>query len=208
MNIGIISTSVGNVGSIERMVAYVGAESTVISAPHQVFDFGAIILPGVGYFSHGMEALVQAGLDRPLIEVVAQKKIPILGICLGMQLFCEYSEEGDCSGLGLIKAQVQKFNPSCQPGLKVPHMGWNAVEAIRENPLLPMHQGLQRFYFVHSYYVKPVDSAIVIGESAHGHSFCSAFQQGNIFGVQFHPEKSHRYGAALIKNFIEYASNA
>jgi glutamine amidotransferase len=126
-----------------------------------------------------------------------------MGICLGMQLLCLESEEGECSGLGLINAVVKKFVFPAGRNLKVPHMGWNVVSSTRENALLPNGTEVQRFYFVHSYKVVAANSEIVIGTANYGGDFCAAFQKDNIFGVQFHPEKSHRFGMALMKRFVE-----
>jgi glutamine amidotransferase len=126
-----------------------------------------------------------------------------MGICLGMQLLCKHSEEGDVEGLGLVDATVKKFDFPNQPSLKVPHMGWNTLRTTRENPLLPMDDEERRFYFVHSYKVVPNNPSISIGQCDYGGEFCAAFQQGNVFGVQFHPEKSHRFGMALMQRCVE-----
>ena len=143
------------------------------------------------------------GFWDALIRYMADEKKHILGICLGMQLLCKYSEEGGCEGLSLVDAKVEKFDFSEEQKLKVPHMGWNTLRTARENPLLPMDEDERRFYFVHSYKVVPNNPDISIGQCDYGGEFCAAFQQGNVLGVQFHPEKSHRFGMALMKRFVE-----
>ena len=126
-----------------------------------------------------------------------------MGICLGMQLLCRNSEEGSAAGLGLIDASVRKLRSETDQSFKVPHMGWNIVRTARPNLILPEGLEEQRFYFVHSYKVVPSDPAVTIGTANYGGEFCVAFQKKNIFGVQFHPEKSHRFGMALMKRFVE-----
>jgi glutamine amidotransferase len=201
--VGVIDVGIGNIFSIQRMVEKVGGGSELIQKPSQLLKFKKIILPGVGHFGEGMRALNGKGFSKILINLVIQKKVQILGICLGMQLLCRSSEESNISGLGLIDAEVRKLHFSVESKLKVPHMGWNVVSASRVNPLLPVSTEEVRFYFVHSYKVVPKDPAITIGTTNYGGEFCAALQQGNMFGVQFHPEKSHRFGMALMSRFIE-----
>ena len=143
------------------------------------------------------------GFEEVLVHFERSQQNHVMGICLGMQLLCRSSEEGDLPGLGLIDADVRKFRFPVESKLKVPHMGWNVVSASRASTLLPVRAEKQRFYFVHSYKVVPDDSDITIGIANYGGEFCAAFQQGNIFGVQFHPEKSHRFGMELMRRFIE-----
>lgn len=203
MTIGIISVGLGNVGSIQRMLKRVGVDSHRISTPQECMEAHSLILPGVGHFDEGMRLLRQANLVDVIIERVCEGKIPILGICLGMQLLCRSSEEGLSRGLGLIDADVKKLRFPHGANHKVPHMGWNALKIEKNNPLIMQTTTEQRFYFVHSYHVLPHNSSIVIGSSEYGIRFCSAFQQGNTYGVQFHPEKSHRFGMSLMKHFAE-----
>jgi glutamine amidotransferase len=129
--------------------------------------------------------------------------MPILGICLGMQLLCECSEEGNQKGLGFVPAKVLHLNDASREKLKIPHMGWNTLDITRCNPLLTDDPEEQRFYFVHSYYVKPNTSELCIAKTLYGSEFCSALNSDNIFGVQFHPEKSHRFGISLMRKFVE-----
>jgi glutamine amidotransferase len=200
---GVVDVGLGNIASIRRMLDKVGAKSTVLTDPDELCSVERIILPGVGHFAEGMRRLSSAGFADAIREINKQNKVPILGVCLGMQLLCRQSEEGDVAGLGIIAADVLRFRFSREQRLKVPHMGWNVVSSERPNRLLPLNQGEQRFYFVHAYKVVPDDSAITIGSTEYGGVFCAAFQQGNVFGVQFHPEKSHRFGEALIRRFAE-----
>ena len=207
MKVGIVSTGLGNIASIRRMLERVNANVHTVANPKELMDVEAIILPGVGHFDEGIRALHRAELINPLLDRVYEAKIPILGICLGMQLLCIGSEEGSDSGLGLINAHVQRFRFTTNQNLKVPHMGWNRVNPKKPNPLVKEAEE-QRFYFVHSYHVVPTSQDIIIGVCDYGGDFCAAFQKDNIFGVQFHPEKSHRFGLALLENFMNYSCNA
>ena len=161
-----------------------------------------IVLPGVGHFYTGVESLIEKDFFDEIRILVSGGNLSVLGICLGMQLLCTNSEEGEKSGLGLIDANVKRFYFNKEDKLKVPHMGWNKLKVVRKNSLIPSNEQ-QRFYFVHSFYVQPVDKNITIATAKHGFEFCAAFQKGNVLGVQFHPEKSHRFGMALIKRFVE-----
>ena len=203
ITIGIINVGLGNVASIQRMLGRVGARGSYISSCKEITECDALILPGVGHFDEGIRALRGADLIEAVKSLVCDKKTPILGICLGMQLLCRSSEEGSEPGLGLIDADVRRFRSSGNAKLKVPHMGWNVVQTGSSNPLIRHTEEEQRFYFVHSYQVVPDDPAVVIGTANYGGEFCAAFQKDNIFGVQFHPEKSHRFGMALMKRFVE-----
>jgi glutamine amidotransferase len=201
--VGIINAGIGNIKSIERMLFKVGALPIVFNTPSELGGVEKVILPGVGHFDAGMKRLKESGFDNTLIDLIKSKQLSVLGVCLGMQLLCCQSEEGSLPGLGLVEAEVNKFSFEHSLDIKVPHMGWNIVKPLKVNPLLPKSLDTQRFYFVHSFKVNPADSEIVIGETDYGGTFCSAFQQDNIFGVQFHPEKSHRYGLSLIKRFVD-----
>jgi glutamine amidotransferase len=201
--IGIINLGLGNLKSIINVIDAIGGESLLISNPDDLIKFDKLILPGVGYFAEGVQKLKDTGFWNLILKDVIDNDKMLLGICLGMQLLCQHSEEGNVNGLGLVDATVKKFNFSDNLSLKVPHMGWNKVRISRENQLLPMDEEERRFYFVHSYKVVPNKPDISIGQSDYGGEFCAAFQQGNVFGVQFHPEKSHRFGKALIKRFVE-----
>jgi len=201
--VGIVSVGLGNVASIHRILELLGTSVVHVSSPKECMAVDGLILPGVGHFDQGIRALRTVGLVDALHVCACERKIPILGICLGMQLLCRSSEEGSETGLGLIEADVKKFKFRGKQRLKIPHIGWNIVRPNTINSLIPQIEEELRFYFVHSYYVVPNDSNIVIASANYGGDFCAAFQNGNIFGVQFHPEKSHRFGIALMKNFVE-----
>lgn len=196
----IVDYGVGNLGSIANMFRKAGAAALVSSSAAEIDRATKIILPGVGSFDNCVDSFDASGL-RPNVERAAldDGKL-LLGICVGMQMLGKASEEGARPGLGWIEAQTVRFRTEEHgTGLKIPHMGWNEVTVVRENPLLDTEP--KRFYFLHSYYVQCASSEDVIAESSYGGPFTSAVQRGNIFGVQFHPEKSHRFGLRLFRNF-------
>ena len=202
--IGIVDTGISNVLSIARMVERVGGVAATVRDGREVERYRSIILPGVGHFDEGVRALRVAGMLSAINDLAHNNQINLLGICLGMQLLCRNSEEGNEAGLSLIDAEVRRLNAQGDNGfVKVPHMGWNTVTVVKENPVLHAYHKPPRFYFVHSYCVVPHDSSIAIGTTNYGGEFCSAISQGNVFGVQFHPEKSHTFGLDLIKRFVE-----
>jgi len=204
--IAIVDYNMGNLGSIGNMLRKIGVESVVTSDHEEISQASKLILPGVGAFDSGMESLENAGLDKLLAEMVLQRKTPILGICLGMQMMTRRSEEGDRPGLGWLQADTVrfKFDPDNEK-LKIPHMGWNVAYPRRCDSLF---NGLAdtdqaAFYFVHSYHVVCDSDADVLASAEHGYRFACAVERGNISAVQFHPEKSHRYGMRFLKNFAE-----
>lgn len=194
---------VGNLPSIVRMVEKIGSSCSVSHDPEELLGADKIIFAGVGAFDHGMKALNARGWRETLEIAALDRKVPLIGICLGMQILCKTSEEGQLPGLGWIDADVRRFREDRPGGLRVPHMGWNTLRVFRENPLIPLGDEEQRFYFVHSYQVVCHKREDVIAMSDYGGEFVAAFQRDNIFGVQFHPEKSHRFGMALLKRFLE-----
>jgi glutamine amidotransferase len=200
----ILDYGMGNVGSIQNMLRRAGAESIVSSAVSDISAASKLILPGVGAFDRAMGRLHDLGIVKRIEERVLDEKIPLLGICLGMQLLCHRSEEGAEPGLGWVDANVERFYfRQDDQNHKVPHMGWSTVSTRPNNTLfrgMPEHS---RFYFVHSYHVVCRDEREIIGTAEYGHSFVAALQQRNIWGVQFHPEKSHRYGLQLLTNFAK-----
>jgi len=199
----IIDYKLGNLGSIQNMLKRIGAASVISGDPVEINRAQKIILPGVGSFDAGMQAIEDSGLRPLLRELVVRKKIPTLGVCLGMQLLTRGSEEGKSAGLGWVGASTVVFNfDSMTPSPKVPHMGWNSTVKTKADPLFS-ELDKARFYFVHSYYVKCDDQDHVIAKTEYGFEFVSAFRFGNIWGTQFHPEKSHRFGMQLLKNFAE-----
>jgi glutamine amidotransferase len=198
----IIDYGMGNVGSINNMLKYLGARA-VISADHDVIKAAdKLILPGVGHFDRAMDNIKTKKLLEVLTEMALVKRVPFLGICLGMQLMCNSSEEGSERGLGFVDAKVKKFNFPDNNELKIPHMGWNYITPCKKSNLLIGLEEKSRFYFVHSYFVDCAHAADKLTITQYGHEFVSAFEHNNLIGVQFHPEKSHRFGISLFKNFL------
>ncbi len=184
------------------MLAYLGIESRISANHADIASAERLILPGVGHFQHGMEQIEQLGLIDILKKEVSENKKPILGICLGMQLLTRHSEEGNLAGLGFIDAQTKKFELQ-DPTLKVPHMGWNTVEFKKDSPISIGVSTNPRYYFVHSYFVDCANQADLLCTTQYGQEFVSGFQHENIFGLQFHPEKSHKFGMELLANFCK-----
>lgn len=199
--ITIVDYQMGNVGSIKNMLKKVGAESEISGDPAVLRGANKLILPGVGAFDTGMRHLADSGLIDVLNELVLEKKVPVLGICLGMQLLTRKSEEGTLPGLGWVAADTIKFRFD-DPELRVPHMGWNSLRASNGSPLFQGYSEEPRYYFVHSYHVVCDDPADAAGTTQYGFPFTSAVQKGNVYGTQFHPEKSHKYGMQLLRNFV------
>jgi glutamine amidotransferase len=202
MDITIIDYGMGNLGSIQNLIKKAGYYSEVTSEIDKISKASKIILPGVGSFDQAVKNLNYLNLND-IIKEKALSGTPLLGICLGMQLLANSSEEGILSGLCLVKGKVRKF--SLSENLKIPHMGWNLVDYKRECLLFNNFEVFEevRFYFVHSYHFVPEDSMNIVSKTNYGYNFASSVQAGNIYGVQFHPEKSHQFGIKLIKNFIE-----
>lgn len=199
----IIDYNVGNLGAILNMIKRIGGDAVISSSPKEIANASKLILPGVGAFDYGMQQLESLGIADILHQKVIKEKTPILGICLGMQLMTNHSEEGNKSGLKWINAHVKKFQFSSND-VKVPHMGWNYVNPYHYNSLYKGFENTKpRFYFVHSYYVSCADTEDILSATTyHNLEFVSSFQKNHIFGVQFHPEKSHIFGMQLLKNFI------
>jgi glutamine amidotransferase len=203
--IAIVNYGMGNLASINNMLKKIGAKSEITSDPARIRSAQKLILPGVGAFDTGMKRLADLGLTDVLNEQVKQQGVPVLGICLGMQLMTIGSEEGALSGLSWIDADTRRFQPLEGSAFKVPHMGWNVVRPEKPSVLLRDSIGEQRFYFVHSYYVCCRNRADVLLTSDFGGAFDAGFERENIMGVQFHPEKSHRFGMLLLRNFAGIA---
>ena len=193
--------SIGNFASVLRMIQKAGGEARLVDSPSDLRGADKIILAGIGAFDNGMTSLRDGGWTGALNEAALERKIPVLGICLGMQLMLQSSEEGNMPGLGWVEGEVRRLRPPSDSGLKVPHMGWNTVTVTRENELFPAEDD-QRFYFVHSYYADCAQPDVVVATSQHGSPFTAALKKDNIYGVQFHPEKSHRFGMAILRNFL------
>ncbi len=198
----VIDYGLGNLSSISNMLNKLGIANKISGDIAEVMSADKLILPGVGAFDPGMENLRRLGLIEALDKKVKEGTTPLLGICLGMQLLTERSEEGTLPGLGYIKGETRRFRPE-DPKLKIPHMGWNLVFPANDSPLAKGFGDEMRFYFVHSYFVRAADRSHAMFESEYGIRFDSGVQSGHIFGVQFHPEKSHKFGMQLFKNFAE-----
>ncbi|MAS52206.1 MAG: imidazole glycerol phosphate synthase subunit HisH [Flavobacteriales bacterium] len=202
MVVGVVNYGMGNIHSVLRKLKLVGANYKLIESPDHFENVDKIILPGVGHFGQAMENLKRKEFIDPLHKSVIIDKKPILGICLGMQLMTSYSEEGNSKGLGWIEGEVKHFNVSDGLRYKVPHMGWNKVKISKSSKLFENIKMGSEFYFVHSYYFKSDHFANNLNITNYESDFVSAFEKENIYGVQYHPEKSFEAGTQLFKNFI------
>jgi glutamine amidotransferase len=202
--IAIIDYGMGNLGSIVNMLKKVGAKAVISSDPAVIESANKLILPGVGAFDAGMQRLNDLGLIPTLNAKVLEQRTPLLGVCLGMQLLTRQSAEGELPGLGWIEAETLKFQFNGEfRHLKVPHMGWNFIKVKQSNPIFADMPPDPRFYFVHSYYVACKNEQNVLASTEYGYEFVSAIVSDNIIGLQFHPEKSHKFGMGVFKNFVE-----
>jgi len=198
----IIDYGMGNLESIKNMLKRVGSDSVI---SHDILDIekaDKLILPGVGAFDNAMKNINDIGLLSVINKKVIKDKTPILGICLGMQLMTKSSEEGKMQGLGWINAKTVKFKFNQDSQLKIPHMGWNTLKIEKQSKIFgDMYNQENKFYFVHSYHVICNDKEDVLTTTSYGYDFTSSIEKNNIIGVQFHPEKSHKFGMQLLKNF-------
>ncbi|MGE5411880.1 MAG: imidazole glycerol phosphate synthase subunit HisH [Clostridiales bacterium] len=201
MKVSIIDYGMGNIHSIRNALEYLGAETEYTSDPEKILDSDRIVLPGVGSYNHAMQTIVTRKLDEVIRMAVNAKKIPILGICLGMQLLgMSGTEDGYIGGLGLFNGKVEKFKLDSY-ALKVPHIGFNEVEAPLNSILYKGISDIHDFYFVHSYRMI-TEEKTGVGYCVYGEKFVASFEADNIFGTQFHPEKSQTNGLRLLKNFL------
>lgn len=202
----IVDYGMGNIRSVVNKLHRLGYEAIVSSKIEDIEKADKLILPGVGYFSKGMDNLKTLSLLEVLNDKVVNKRTPILGICLGMQLLTKHSEEGDSSGLGWIDAKTIKLkmkNENRNDLFRIPHMGWNSVKMEKQSPITERILSEDRFYFVHSYHIVCNNAENIVASTQYGLEFTSIIQNGNIFGTQFHPEKSHSSGTKILKNFLE-----
>ena len=197
--ITIVDYGMGNLGSIRSMLRRIGVRSTITGDPDEIARAEKVLLPGVGRFDAAMRQIADRGLREVLDRKALDERVPTLGICLGMQLITRGSEEGDVTGLGWVDAAARRFPGG--GGLKVPHMGWNLVRPTRSSALTDGLPEESRFYFVHSYFVRTDRPADTVLTAEYGVTFAAALEADNIFGAQFHPEKSHRFGMQLLANF-------
>lgn len=202
--IAIINYGLGNINAFINVYKKLNIQLKVARNEGDLEDIDRIILPGVGSFDQAMIKLNESGMRRALDRLVLDKHIPVIGICVGMQMLALSSEEGDLPGLGYVNATVKKFNVNdMKPKLNLPHMGWNDVRPLTGNGIFSSIDNWPVFYFLHSYYFSCNETGDAIATSDYGGEFVCAIRHHNIFGVQFHPEKSHQYGIQLLKNFSE-----
>ncbi len=201
-SIVIVDYGMGNVGSIQNMLTHVGASGKISNKREDIENAQKLIISGVGAFDAGISSLQSLNVLPLISERVFEKKVPILGICLGMQLFTKSSEEGKLAGLGWFDAVTKRFDFSAlSERLRIPHMGWNTVQVKKESKLFYDMPQDSRFYFVHSYYCRCADTADILTTTDYGYPFTSSIENNNVYGVQFHPEKSHKFGMKLLENF-------
>lgn len=199
--ITLVNYGLGNIQAFFNIYSQLNIPVKIASTPSELYPANRIILPGVGSFDWAMQRLNKSGMREILDDLVLVKHVPVLGICVGMQMLARSSDEGRLSGLGWLNATVRRFGTTHLPQKTLlPHMGWNDAEPVRETPLFA-NMNKPRFYFLHSYYFVPADEHQTIAVTQYGDSFASAVAERNIYGVQFHPEKSHRWGMQVLENF-------
>ena len=201
MKLVIVDLGISNTGSLLNMFRKVGVSAILSTDPDTIVNADKVVLPGVGSFTRGAQRLQETGTIEPLNEFVRVKGRPLLGICLGMQLLSRRSEEGPGEGLGFIDGDTVRLRAPDGMRLRIPHMGWNYVKRSREHALFDEMPSDARFYFVHSYHVVCDSDEDALGETEYGSQFVSSVARDNVAGVQFHPEKSHRFGMRLLENF-------
>lgn len=203
MKVAIIDYGMGNLRSVLKAVESSGGIPLITQKQREIQESDKIILPGVGHFEKGMQNLKQMGLIEILNKEVLEKRKPIMGICLGMQLMMEHSEEGDVDGLSWFKGNVIRFHVSDKYKYKVPHMGWNSLNYLKNEI---KHNIRNEYYFLHSYHVTNVNEKDILTTTVYDYEFVSSIQKDNIIGFQFHPEKSHLQGLQLISDFLNFAN--
>ncbi|PKP21018.1 MAG: imidazole glycerol phosphate synthase subunit HisH [Bacteroidetes bacterium HGW-Bacteroidetes-21] len=198
----ILDYGMGNLHSVKKKLEHIGVSTIISDNRKDIIKADKLILPGVGHFAMAMKNINSLDVIDTLLDFVFVSKKPILGVCLGMQIMSGFSEEGNAKGLNWIDAQVLLFKITDKLKFKIPHIGWNTLLKSKDSPLLNGIHEKDEFYFVHSYHVIPNDNNDILTETDYEYRFCSAFQKENIFGVQFHPEKSHTAGELLLRNFV------
>jgi glutamine amidotransferase len=202
--ITIVDYGLGNILAFANVYKHLNIPFKVAKNANDLKGASKIILPGVGAFDHAMERVDQSGMRETLDQLVLNEGAPVLGICVGMQILAQSSEEGSLPGLGWIDGQVKKFDASTLlHGTRLPHMGWNDVKPVTDSKLFAGFEGDTRFYFLHSYYFQCTRTEDVLAVADYGSEFSCAVNRATIYGVQFHPEKSHHFGTRLLKNFAE-----
>lgn len=203
--ITVVDLGIGNIGSVLKALRSLNAEILLTQKVSDIQGASKLFLPGVGAFAAGMEAIHSLGLYEPLRKTALEKKVPFIGVCMGMQLLAETGfEQGACAGLGIIpNAEVRVLNADLCPA--IPHMGWNNIESSEGNPILKGLPVSPDFYFVHSFHMVKIPSGVVVNQCQYGEKITAAIASGNIFGTQFHPEKSQSNGLKVLRNFLEYA---
>jgi len=197
----VVDYGVGNLTSIQNMFKKAGFSTLISDNSDDILSAEKLVLPGMGAFDNCMEKLEASGLRKSLEVKALINKVPVLAICVGLQMFMESSEEGNLPGLGWIQGKTVRFNPALMDSsLKIPNMGWLEVLAAKQSPILENLEG-SRFYFAHSYHVTPSSKDDILLSASYGYEFAVGLEHDNLIGVQFHPEKSHRFGLQLLKNF-------
>jgi len=205
MDVAIVDYSMGNLRSVANALEAVGASPRITTRPDELSRADAIVLPGVGAFADGMRNLKQRGFVEELRTQVVERRKPVLGLCLGMQLLAERgTEHGTVEGLGFVPGDVVRMPSN---GVRVPHIGWNDVRFTRTDGLYDGLGEAQDFYFVHSYTLDPADESLASGVCVHGDEFVASIEDGNVFGTQFHPEKSQSSGLTVLRNFMRACSS-
>jgi glutamine amidotransferase len=199
----IVDYGAGNLSSVKKTMDRMKVDSIISSDPQDIISCQKIILPGIGHFGKAMSKLNELNLSDALNEAVLIKRKPVLGICLGMQLMAKKSEEGNADGLGWLDSEVIKFDVSDKINHKIPQIGWNQISIKKPSLLMNNIAELSEFYFLHSFYLKVNNQSDVLNETQYDFTYTSAIEKDNIFGVQYHPEKSHEAGLQLLKNFVE-----
>lgn len=202
MNFSVLDLGIANIGSVINICKIIGVKLDVVTTNDQIINSDFLIIPGVGSFDRAMNKIHELNILSSLNFIANHKKIPILGICLGMQIMTKNSEEGSLQGLGWIDANVIRFNPDYSA--RIPHMGWNTLHNINNNKIFNNHFNEWSFYFVHSYFVYCSTKSNILTTTSYGNSFVSSFLSDNLLGVQFHPEKSHIFGKAFFSNIFNY----